>query len=431
MIAKARKLQLPKIFTGELPTLRFVDPDFVYIATNNARCKTADLCIKEGDYLKIGQVIGMRHGGFFEQPIHSTVSGTFVGLEKHYHRNGKMVDFIKIQNDKKDVFDESLFTRSDEEIFKMTKDEITKVVKDTALVGLGGSSFPTYIKFQTDLPIHTILINGIECEPLLTSDYRIMMEYPDRIMKGISYAMHAFNAKKAIICFKKKHKDLKLLYKEIIRRYPDIDVSIGLMDDFYPQGWEIAMIKKALHIDVKSGELPSKYGVMNFNVSTIVGLYKALKYNMPVVKRNITITGNGIKYPQNLRVRVGTSIRELINLCGGYVDDGPFVFIVGGPMMGASLDCDDVIITKTVTSIIVLKKIDFQENPCIRCGSCGYSCPTKLMPWAIMNAVKSLNKERLKALHPERCIECGLCAYACTSKINVTDYIRRAKLLAK
>lgn len=431
MIAKARKLQLPKIFTEELPTLRFVDPDFVYIATNNARCKTADLCIKEGDYLKIGQVIGMRHGGFFEQPIHSTVSGTFVGLEKHYHRNGKMVDFIKIQNDKKDVFDESLFTRSDEEIFKMTKDEITKVVKDTALVGLGGSSFPTYIKFQTDLPIHTILINGIECEPLLTSDYRIMMEYPDRIMKGISYVMHAFNAKKAIICFKKKHKDLKLLYKEIIRRYPDIDVSIGLMDDFYPQGWEIAMIKKALHIDVKSGELPSKYGVMNFNVSTIVGLYKALKYNMPVVKRNITITGNGIKYPQNLRVRVGTSIRELINLCGGYVDDGPFVFIVGGPMMGASLDCDDVIITKTVTSIIVLKKIDFQENPCIRCGSCGYSCPTKLMPWAIMNAVKSLNKERLKALHPERCIECGLCAYACTSKINVTDYIRRAKLLAK
>lgn len=431
MIAKARKLQLPKIVTEELPTLRFVDPDFVYIATNNARCKTADLCIKEGDYLKIGQVIGMRHGGFFEQPIHSTVSGTFVGLEKHYHRNGKMVDFIKIQNDKKDVFDESLFTRSDEEIFKMTKDEITKVVKDTALVGLGGSSFPTYIKFQTDLPIHTILINGIECEPLLTSDYRIMMEYPDRIMKGISYAMHAFNAKKAIICFKKKHKDLKLLYKEIIRRYPDIDVSIGLMDDFYPQGWEIAMIKKALHIDVKSGELPSKYGVMNFNVSTIVGLYKALKYNMPVVKRNITITGNGIKYPQNLRVRVGTSIRELINLCGGYVDDGPFVFIVGGPMMGASLDCDDVIITKTVTSIIVLKKIDFQENPCIRCGSCGYSCPTKLMPWAIMNAVKSLNKERLKALHPERCIECGLCAYACTSKINVTDYIRRAKLLAK
>ncbi len=431
MISKAKKISVGKLVTKELPTLRFVDPDYVYLATINARTKKFESFINEGDRCLIGQKIGMRYGDFFEQPIHATVSGVFVGFEKHYHRSGKLVDFIKIKNDKKDEFSPECFTRSEEEIMQLNKDEITNIVKETALVGLGGSSFPTYVKFLTNDPIETILINAIECEPLLTSDYRIMKEYPDRIMKGIKYALHAFNAKNAIICLKKKHKDLIELYKEVFKRYPDVNVSLGLMKDFYPQGWEVLMIKEATKINLKPKELPSRRGIMDFNVSTIVGFYKALKYNMPVIKRNITISGDGIKYPQNLRVRVGTSIKDLISLCGGYIDEGPFTFILGGPMMGASLDNDDAIISKTVTSIIVLHRQEFKENPCVRCGSCGYSCPVGLLPWNIMNASKAINREKLKKLHPEYCIECGLCSYSCTSKINVLDYVKRAKILVK
>ena len=164
----------------------------------------------------------------------------------------------------------------------------------------------------------------------------------------------------------------------------------------------------------------------------MVGIYKAIKYNMPVIKRDITITGDGVNFPKNFRVRVGTSLRDLIPLCGGYKNpEKEKVFILGGPMMGTSIPSDDCIITKTVTSIIVFDKAEYHEEPCVRCGSCVLSCPTHLEPVQIMNAVKALDKERIKKLNPLRCVECGLCTYACTSKIPVTDYIRKAKIMAK
>ena len=164
----------------------------------------------------------------------------------------------------------------------------------------------------------------------------------------------------------------------------------------------------------------------------MVGIYKAVKYNMPVVKRFVTVTGDAINYPKNFRVRVGTSVKDLIPMCGGYKNpDKEKIFILGGPMMGASVPSDDVIITRTVTSIIVLDKTDYKEEPCIRCGSCVLSCPVHLEPMQIMNAVKTLDKERIKMLNPLKCIECGLCAYSCTSKIQVTDYVRKAKMIAK
>ena len=433
MIAKTRHIEDTKKLIGSLPTVRYTDPKYLYLALANARCPKADLFIKEGDHVNSCQVIGMRHGPFFDQPIHSTCSGTFVGIEKHYHRNGKLMDFVKIENDFKDTLDPSCKQRTPEEIAKLTKEEMTEIIKNCALVGLGGSSFPTYIKFQTDKKIDMILINGIECEPYITADHRIMLEYPYRVMDGIKYAMQAFNCKKALICVKSKYKDIIEVYENVIKNYyPDSGIELSLVGNYYPQGWEVEMIKNATGIQLNPGELPANRGIINFNVSTIVGLYKAIKYNMPVIKRNITITGDGIKTPKNFRVRCGTPIKELIPLCDGYKnEDKEKVFILGGPMMGASVPSDDCIITKTVTSIIVLNKSNYVEEPCIRCGSCVLSCPVHLEPVQIMNAVKSLDKERVKMLNPLKCIECGLCAYTCTSKIQVTDYIRKAKMIAK
>ena len=178
MIQKTVKIKDTKHLVGALPTIKYLDPEYVYIATNNARCPNAEVFIKEGDHVNTYQVIGIRHAAFFDQPIHATCSGTFVGLEKHYHRNGKLTDFIKIKNDHKDTYDPSIKERSPEEIAKLTKDEMTEIIKNCALVGLGGSSFPTYVKFQTNKPINLMLINGIECEPYITADHRIMLEYP-------------------------------------------------------------------------------------------------------------------------------------------------------------------------------------------------------------------------------------------------------------
>ena len=188
------------------------------------------------------------------------------------------------------------------------------------------------------------------------------------------------------------------------------------------------MFKSCLGITVPQGQLPSKYGIMNFNVSTIVGLYKAVKYNLPVIKRNFTVTGDGIKHPHNFRIRVGTSVKELIDKCGGYVDDKDKVLILGGPMMGMNFVRDDIITSKTSTSVIVLNKEEFVEEPCVRCGSCVYSCPAGLQPVAIMQAVKNNDKDALKAkLNIKSCILCGMCSYTCTSKIHLTDYCRKAK----
>ena len=432
MIEKTIKIKDTKHLVGSLPAIRYTNPKYLYLAMANARCPQAELFIKEGDHVNSCQVIGIRHGPFFDQPIHATCSGTYLGLEKHYHRNGKLTDFIKIENDFKDTLDPSVTIRTPEEIAKLTKEDMTQIMKDCAMVGLGGSSFPTYIKFQTDKPINMILINGIECEPYITADHRLMLEYPYRIMDAIKYVMQAFNCKHAKICIKSKYKDIEAVYKEVLKEYEDSGIELCLVGNYYPQGWEVEMIKSATGIQLKPGELPSNRGIINFNVSTMVGIYKAVKYNMPVIKRDITVTGDGIKYPKNFRVRVGTSIKDLIPICGGYKNpDKEKIFILGGPMMGASVPSDDCIITKTVTSIIILDKTDYVENPCIRCGSCVLSCPAKLEPVQIMNAVKALDKERIKKLNPLKCIECGLCTYTCTSKIQVTDYVRKAKLMAK
>ena len=433
MIAKTTHIKDTKKLVGSLPAMRYTEPKYLYIAMANARCPKAELFIKEGDHVNSCQVIGMRHAAFFDQPIHATCSGTFVGMEKHYHRNGKLTDFIKIENDFKDTLDPSVKQRTPEEIAALTKEDMTEIVKNCALVGLGGSSFPTYIKFQTDKPIDIILVNGIECEPYITADHRLMLEYPYRIMDAIKYAMQAFKCKRAKICIKSKYKDIKQVYEQILKEYEGSGIELCCVGNYYPQGWEVAMIKEATGIVLKPGELPSNRGIMNFNVSTMVGLYKAIKYNMPVIKRFITITGDGIKNPMNFRVRVGTSVKDLLSqYCGGYIHpEKDKIFIIGGPMMGNSVPSDDIIITKTVTSIIVLDKTEDVEQPCVRCGSCVLSCPVHLEPVQIMNAVKSLDKERIKMLNPLRCIECGLCAYSCTSKIQVTDYVRRAKIFAK
>jgi len=432
MIAKTRHIKDTKKLIGSLPAVRYVDPKYLYAATTNARCNSFELYIKEGEHVNCCQPIGMRHGPFFDQPIHSPCSGTFVGFEKHYHRNGKLIDFIKIENDFKDTFDKSCFKRTPEEIAKLTKEDITNIVKDCALVGLGGSSFPTYVKFQTQKKIDIILINAIECEPYITADHRLMLEFPNRVIDGIKYAMQAFDCKKAYICIKSKYKDIKTVYEQLLKEHEGSGIELCCVGNYYPQGWEVEMIKNATGIQLNPGELPSNRGIIDFNVSTIVGLYKAIKYNMPVVKRFVTVTGDGINFPKNFRVRVGTSIKDLIPLCEGYKNpDKEKVFILGGPMMGASVPSDDCIITKTVTSIIIFDKMEFKEEPCVRCGSCVLSCPVHLEPVQIMNAVKVADKERIKKLNPLKCIECGLCAYSCTSKIQVTDYIRKAKIFAK
>ena len=431
MIAKSRIIQDNRGLNGmNVASLELKAPEFVYLPLQNSRCPKAESLVKEGDKVLLGQKIGVRHAAWFDQNIHATVSGVVVGIEKHGYRNGKIVEAIKIKNDFKDELDPSIVEKSDEEIAKLSREEITELVKDCSMVGLGGSSFPTFVKFQTKDPINTILINGIECEPYLNADQRLMAEKTEMLIKGLHLLQQAFGTKDIRVCVKAKHAELCAQLKEAFEKDGQ-GIILAEMDNFYPQGWEVAMIEKATGIRLASGELPAKRGIIDFNVTSVIGIYLAVKYHQPVYERYMAIQGDGIKNPSNVRVRIGTLLSEVIAQCGGYTDDSNKVLILGGPMMGSAIPTDDTICTKTITSLLVFNEKPVEENPCIRCGSCVLSCPAYLEPVSIMNAVKAVNKEGVKSLHPERCIECGLCTYSCTSGIRVTDYVRRAKIIAK
>ena len=430
MIKKSRFVSDYKKLTMTLPTLRYVDPERVYIHLTNARCKTYDLHVKEGDHVLLGEVIGVRHGGFFEQPIHATISGTVEGTQKKFYRTGRKTEVVVIKNDFQDHYHESVIDRPDSVIENLTQDDFVEIVKEKSLVGLGGSGFPTYIKLATKEKIDTIVINAVECEPYLTSDYRLILDQPQRVITGLKYIMQALNVDKAIIAIKSNKGPLYDVLTQVLKRNKGFNIEVKKLGNHYPQGWEVEVFKWALGIKIPSGELPMKYGVIGFNVSTAVGVYSAVKHNLPVTKRYLTVTGDAVNFPQNMYVRVGSSVKELIQVSDGYAEDADETLVIlGGPMMGTSMTSDDVIVSKTTTSVIILKNVEYKEEQCVRCGSCVYSCPVHIQPVQIMNAVKRNDKEVMEKLGAKTCIECGLCAYVCTSRIHVTDYVRKAKKL--
>ena len=431
MIEKTRLIPDGKKQLKELPILHYLDADYVYYPVTSQRCPDGVTCVRGGQFVKVGEVVGTRKGAFFEQPMHATVSGEVVGYEKHIDNSGKMVDCLIVKNDKKYELHESIKERSDEEIDALTKEDFIQIIKDAGLVGLGGSAFPTYIKLETKDPIDVVIANGVECEPNLIADYSLMMNNPREVIKGLIYAMKASGAKRGVIAIKKKYKEIEERLKFVLQEFTDHDITIATVGNFYPQGWELAMIKNALGIKIPQGELLSKYGVLNFNVSTLQSIYNAVKKDIPVLERLFTISGDGVEN-KSFRARIGTLVSDLIELAGGYKDvEIPKVMILGGPMMGTNIQQDDVVMTHTTTSLIVLNEKIEKEEPCIHCASCVYSCPVQIQPVQIMNAYKTRDKDMLKTLEVTKCIECGLCSFVCPSKIHLTEYMRLGKRFAQ
>jgi Na+-translocating ferredoxin:NAD+ oxidoreductase subunit C len=430
MIAKTKNIPDGKKALKELPILHYLDADYVYYPVTSARCPEGETCVRGGQFVKVGEIVGTRKGAFFEQPMHSTVSGEVVGYEKHIDQSGKIVDCLIVKNDRKYTFHESIIERTDEEIDVLTKEEFIGIVKDAGLVGLGGSAFPTYIKLETKDTINVVIANGVECEPNLIADYSLMMNNPREIIKGLIYAMKASGAPKGIIAIKRKYKEIEERLKFALQEFTEYDIHVVKVGNYYPQGWELAMIKNALGIKIPQGELLSKYGVLNFNVSTLQSIYNAVKKRLPVLERLFTISGDGI-HNKNFRARIGTLVSDLVELAGGYKDqDKSKVMILGGPMMGTNILRDDVVMTHTTTSLIVMNENVEKEEPCIHCASCVYSCPVEIQPVQIMNAYKVRDKDALKMLEVSKCIECGLCSFVCPSKIHLTEYMRSGKRFA-
>lgn len=431
MIAKTKYIPDGKKELKELPIVHYLDADYVYYPVTSARCPEGETCVRGGQFVKVGEIVGTRKGAFFEQPMHSTVSGEVVGYEKHIDQSGKVVDCLIVKNDRQYKLFDQIVDRTDEEIEKLTKADYIQIVKDAGLVGLGGSAFPTYIKLETEDEIEVVIANGVECEPNLIADYSLMINNPREVIKGLIYAMKASNAKRGIIAIKRKYKEIEERLNFALKEFTEYDIKVVKVGNYYPQGWELSVIKSALGIKIPQGELLSKYGILNFNVSTLQSIYNAVKKRLPVLERLFTISGNGV-HNKNFRARIGTLVSDLVELAGGYKDqEKPKVMILGGPMMGTNILRDDIVMTHTTTSLIVINEENYQEEPCIHCASCVYSCPVDIQPVQIMNAYKTKDKDALRMLEVSKCIECGLCTFTCPSKIHLTEYMRLGKRLAK
>lgn len=431
MITKTRIIPDGKALLKTLPYEPYLEAERLYYPITSGRCPEGSASVKVGEKVYVGQVIGARRSGFFDQNIHSTVSGTVVGFEMRRLGSGKKVECIVVENDQKYTLHETVKDRTQEEIDNLTREELLKIIKDFSLVGLGGSEFPTHIKFKTDEKINVIVANGVECEPYLVSDYGLMKKEPEKIVEGLIIAMKTANAPKGVIAIKKKYKAIKAILEETIKNYPEYDITVAPIGNYYPQGWELEVIKNAVGIKIPQFQLLAKYGVLQFNVSTLLSIYNAVKHRLPVLERFITISGDGV-HNKSFVARIGTPVNELVELAGGYKDlEQPKVLVVGGPMMGSNASSDDLIMTFTTTSLIVLNEVVHKEEPCIHCAACVYSCPVKIQPVQIMNAYKAGDKKTLEVLQVNKCIECGLCSFVCPSKIHLTDYMRKGKAMLR
>ena len=402
----------------------FLNPEYVYIPLieQNAPC---DILVQVGQTVKIGDVIANKTG-FFASPIHAPISGEVVSVNmKMWHASGKMVATIQIKNDFKETKVESIKPRSAKELEKLSKEEIVEIVRQNGVVGLGGSGFPAYGKLRVKNPIDVIIINAVECEPYITTDYSLMTSHLDKLIRGIRYLIKAVDANKAVIAIKENKVEMIEKIKQALQN--DGVISVFPLKDEYPAGWEKYIVQRVTNKTYKS--LPSEAGAVVNNVGTAIALCDAVEQNMPLVEKLVTITGSGLKNPTNVLVKIGTKVSDIIEKIGGYVDDlGPAYFIAGGPMTGKAIMFDTLVVHRALSSVIVFPK-DIRENnpPCMGCGKCVEVCPVFLAPIQIKEALEAKDIDALKELRAEICMQCGLCSYVCPSRIELTDATTKAK----
>ena len=397
--------------------LEFIKPQKIYIPLENKSGIKYKKLVNVGDYVFKGQVVAMNESIDF--PIHSSVSGYVVENESNELNTGKKVECIVIENDFKEKYKDKL--GSIKEISNYSKEEFIELLKTSEITGLGGSDFPTFLKYNTDSKINYLLVNGVECEPYISCDKVVMSKYMEKILEAVDAILEIMKIKKAYIVVKSSNIESQKVINKYINTYPNI--KLALMPDMYPAGWERNVVEVVLH--KKYDKYPVEVGAIVSNVSTIYAIYEMLKYNTPLTERIITITGTGIRKPSNIKVKIGTKLSEIIENIEGYKDIKKPIFIAGGPMMGSSLPSDNLIVTKDLNCVLVIDDIELTNYPCIKCGKCTNVCPVHLLPVMIMNNIG--NEKKLKELMPQKCIECGLCSYICPSKIEVREYVRIAK----
>lgn len=416
-----------KYYTEKKPIEDMPAPKIVVIPFSQHTGASATPLVEPKTKVKIGTKIGEASGNV-SVPVHSSVSGVVKAITLYHHPVFPRPSLAcVIENDGKEELDESIKERKDYK--SLGKEELLKIIKDAGIVGLGGAAFPTHVKLMPppEYPVNTLILNGCECEPYLTADDRLMQENPEGIVEGAQILAKILEVKNVIFAIESNKPRAIEKLKETIESYKFGRCEV--VKTKYPQGAEKQLIKAILRREVPIGGLPFMVGVVVQNVGTAYAVYEAVRKNKPLYERVITVTGKGIKEPKNLRVRIGTLARDVIEFVGGYTQN-PAKLIFGGPMMGIAQSTDEVPIIKGTSGLVVLPQNEAKVYPelcCIRCGNCVDVCPMRLVPTEIM---KFCQKDRFDDAEKRgilNCIECGSCGFVCPLHIRIVQWIKYGK----
>lgn len=381
--------------------------------------------VKVGDAVKRGDVLAVA-GGFISAAVHAPTSGVVKGFEKLTTAVGRQVEHCVIASDGKDERATTLEPLT--EWRQVERSVLLERLAAAGIVGMGGAGFPTHVKANppSEKPIHTLIVNGAECEPYLTSDHRMMLERTADIWEGICILRNVLGAKRVWICIEANKPDAIEAFSKI---ESDPDVGVVVLKTFYPHGSEKQQIWATLGVEVPSGGLPADVGCVVENVGTLLAIQEAVVKGWPLDNRCVTVTGEAVNRPGNYIARCGTSFAELIAAAGG-TSMRPEKIIAGGPMMGFAVADTTVVVTKTTSGILVLGKPHvqtFSSMPCIRCGRCNHVCPLRLLPSEMACAIESDDVDQAIDLHVADCYECGCCTYVCPAHRPLVQHFRRAK----
>ena len=399
--------------------------DMVYPMSQHIGAPAAPL-VKKGDKVLAGQKIG-EASGFISANVICSVSGTVKAVEPRRVASGAMVNSVVVENDGEYQSVEGM--GADRDPAKLSKQEIRDIVKEAGIVGLGGAGFPTHVKLtpKDENAIEYVLVNAAECEPYLTSDYRMMLEEPEKLIGGLKVMLQLFEKAKGVIGIENNKPEAIKKLQEMVKDEPRIEVC-ELMTK-YPQGGERSLINAITGRKVNSSMLPADAGCIVDNVDTVIAIYMAVCKTTPLMRRIVTVTGDAIANPQNYNVKIGTNFQELVEAAGGFKSE-PEKLIAGGPMMGMALFGLDIPVTKTNSALLCMTKDEVAANeptPCIRCGKCVSVCPSQIVPVMMMKAALKGDCEKFEKLNGMECVECGSCAFICPAKRPLTQAFKEMR----